>query len=86
VPSFFDRPLEGADRLFFGDPRRASRRRRDIGAVGFEQPFSDTLTLRNRTQYADYDKAYQNIYPGDSTRRRASSPSSPIATRLSGRT
>ena len=66
VPAFNDRPLEGADRLFFGDPEESfSDVDVNIGAFAVEHAFSDSLTLRNRTQYADYDKAYQNIYPGD---------------------
>ncbi|HEX9932828.1 MAG TPA: TonB-dependent siderophore receptor [Allosphingosinicella sp.] len=66
VPAFGDRPLEGADRLFFGDPEDSfSDVDVHIGGFSAEHRFSDALTLRNRTQYADYDKAYQNIYPGD---------------------
>jgi len=64
VPSLAGRPLEGADRTFFGDPGDSFA---DVdvhlltGAV--EHSFSDALTVRNRTQYADYDKFYQNIFP-----------------------
>ena len=36
-----------------------------VGTFAIEHQFSDALTLRNRTLYGDYDKFYQNIYPGD---------------------
>jgi len=66
VPAFNDRPLDGADRLFFGDPEDSfADVDVNIGTFAVEHAFSDALTLRNRTQYADYDKAYQNIFPGD---------------------
>jgi len=66
VPAFNDRPLEGADRLFFGDPEDSfADVDVHIGGLAVEHAFSEAVTLRNRTQYADYDKAYQNIFPGD---------------------
>jgi catecholate siderophore receptor len=64
VPSVGTRPLEGSDRVFFGDPELSFA---DIDAhvatFGIEHEFSEGLSLRNRTQYGDYDKFYQNIYP-----------------------
>ena len=66
VPAFNDRPLEGADRLFFGDPEDSfADVDVHIGSFAVEHRLAEGLTLRNRTQYADYDKAYQNIYPSD---------------------
>ncbi len=66
VPAFNDRPLRGVDRRFFGDPQD-SRADIDahIGTLAVQHDFAEGLTLRNRTQYGDYDKAYQNIYPTD---------------------
>ena len=65
VPSFNDRPLEGADRLFFGDPQDSyADVDVHIGSFAVEHRLTDNLTVRNRTQYADYDKFYQNIFPG----------------------
>jgi catecholate siderophore receptor len=65
VPSFQGRPLRGYDRTFFGDPARSFA---DVDAhivsLGVEHRFSDAVLLRNRTSYGDYDKFYQNIYPG----------------------
>ncbi|HZF94972.1 MAG TPA: TonB-dependent siderophore receptor [Allosphingosinicella sp.] len=59
------RPLEGFDSIFFGDPEDSfSDAEVNIASFAIEHRFSDALTLRNRTQYADYDKGYQNVYPG----------------------
>jgi catecholate siderophore receptor len=65
VPSFAGRPLKGFDRIFFGDPE-ASFARVDAHILSFaaEHRFSDAVTLRNRTSYGDYDKFYQNVFPG----------------------
>ena len=64
VPSFQGRPLEGADRTFFGDPEDSfSKAKVHIGTFGIEHQLGQGISLRNRTQYGDYDKFYQNIYP-----------------------
>jgi catecholate siderophore receptor len=64
LPSISGRPVEGADRTFFGDPQNSFA---DVdvhlGTFALEHRFGESLTLRNRTQYGDYDKGYQNIYP-----------------------
>jgi catecholate siderophore receptor len=66
VPARSNRPLQGFDRIFFGDPRKSfSDAAVHIGSLGFEHRFGEGLTLRNRTLYGDYDKFYQNIYPTD---------------------
>lgn len=66
VPSFNDRPLEGSDRAFFGDPEDSFA---DVdvhlGSFAVEHRLADGLSIRNRTQYADYDKFYQNVFPGN---------------------
>jgi catecholate siderophore receptor len=66
VPARGHRPLKGFDRIFFGDPEQSSADA-DVHLAGlaFEHEFAKDLTLRNRTQYGDYDKFYQNIYPTD---------------------
>ncbi|HEX8380717.1 MAG TPA: TonB-dependent receptor, partial [Allosphingosinicella sp.] len=65
IPAFQGRPLRGFDRTFFGDPEQSFA---DIDAhvlsLAVEHRFSDAVTLRNRTSYGDYDKFYQNIFPG----------------------
>ena len=66
-----DEPLEGSDRTFFGDPDQSfSRADVHLATLAVEHRFNDQLTLRNRTQFGDYDKFYQNIYPSS-----AASPS-----------
>ncbi|NBW07559.1 MAG: TonB-dependent siderophore receptor [Caulobacteraceae bacterium] len=59
------KPLEGYTHTFFGDPRQ-SPTDTDIDAFSamVEHRFSNGLTLRNRTRIADYDKFYQNVFPG----------------------
>lgn len=64
VPADGNRPLEGHDRDFFGDPDESfARADVNIGTFAIEHELADGLTVRNRTQFADYDKFYQNIYP-----------------------
>ncbi len=59
-----DRPVEGFDRTFFGDPDKSfSRADVHLATVAFEHRLGEGLTLRNRTSFGDYDKFYQNIYP-----------------------
>ncbi|WP_426265684.1 TonB-dependent receptor [Sphingomonas sp. LHG3443-2] len=58
------RPLEGFDSAFFGDPANShSDADVQIATLGVEQKFGDHLLLRNRTQVADYDKYYNNVFP-----------------------
>jgi catecholate siderophore receptor len=66
VPAGGDRPLEGARRTFFGDPA-LSFAQADVHLASFavEHRLSETLTIRNRTHYADYGKFYQNVFPSD---------------------
>ena len=57
-------PLDGFDKIFFGDPDDSfAKADVHIAGLAVEHRFSEGLTLRNRTQYGDYDKFYQNIYP-----------------------
>jgi len=66
VPAFGNRPLKGADRTFFGDPEESfARADVHLAAAAIEHALGAGLTLRNRSQYGDYDKFYQNIYPTD---------------------
>jgi catecholate siderophore receptor len=65
VPSLDGEPLKGFDRTFFGDPDKSHNQARvSIANLGLQHGFGGGLTLRNRTLYGDYDKFYQNIYPG----------------------
>jgi catecholate siderophore receptor len=65
VPAFLGRPLRGFDRTFFGDPEQSfARVDAHVASLAVEHRFSDAVTLRNRTSFGDYDKFYQNIFPG----------------------
>jgi catecholate siderophore receptor len=65
VPAFLGRPIRGSDRTFFGDPGQSfAKVDAHVVSLGVEHRFSDSVTLRNRTSYGDYDKFYQNIFPG----------------------
>ncbi|HLL30442.1 MAG TPA: TonB-dependent siderophore receptor [Allosphingosinicella sp.] len=64
IPAFAGRPLRGVDRVFFGDPDLSfARVDAHIAGLAVEHRFSDSLILRNRTSYGDFDKFYQNVYP-----------------------
>jgi catecholate siderophore receptor len=57
-------PLDGFDKTFFGDPDKSfAKADVHIATLAVEHRFTAELTLRNRTLYGNYDKAYQNIYP-----------------------
>lgn len=65
IPSLGGRPLETDPSTFFGDPQQSPT---DITVNAFsalvEHDFANGAQLRNRTRYADYDKFYQNVFPG----------------------
>ncbi|UUR07663.1 TonB-dependent receptor [Sphingomonas glaciei] len=64
IPSLGRRPLEGFDAGFFGDPANSvSDADVQIATLGVEQKFGDNLLLRHRSQFADYDKFYANLFP-----------------------
>jgi catecholate siderophore receptor len=66
IPSFGGEPLPSASpRTFFGDPSVSyADARVDIGSATLEHTTAGLVTLRNRSQFADYDKIYQNVFPG----------------------
>lgn len=65
VPSRDGRPLDIDEATFFGNPDLStSEAAVNLASATFEHDFSDTVRLRNHTQYGDYDKFYRNIYPG----------------------
>ena len=65
IPSFQGRPVETGPATFFGNPELSPVRARvDALNGGFEHTFANGVTLRNRTRLADYDKYYQNVFPG----------------------
>lgn len=65
VPSLAGRPLDVDPSTFFGNPD-ASPVEATVDAfdADFEHEFASGLRLRNHLRYADYDKFYQNVFPG----------------------
>src|SRR5882672_739327 len=65
VSSFAGRPLPTDPSEFFGDPAQ-SETHSTVKAVSaqFEHEFNERFTLRDRARYGNYDKFYQNVYPG----------------------
>ena len=67
IPSFQGRPADIPVSTFFGDPRNAPVRV-DVNLLsGTVQHQAGRFIIRNRTQFADYDKFYQNYVPGAMT-------------------
>lgn len=65
VSSYLGRPLDTPRGRFFGDPDNSpTYTNTDAATLFVEHRFSDAVTLRNRTRYADYDKFYRNVFPG----------------------
>lgn len=65
IPSFQGRPVDVKRSQFFGDASN-SPTNTEVKAFNalIEHAFSDNVTFRNRTRYADYEKFYQNIFSG----------------------
>ena len=65
ISSFQGRPVDTDPSTFFGNPDLSST---DITANVLssllEHRFSPRVTIRNRVSYGDYDKFYQNVFPG----------------------
>jgi catecholate siderophore receptor len=58
-------PLDTRRGQFFGDPDHSPTfTNTDAANLYILHDFGGGVTLRNRTRYADYDKFYQNIFPG----------------------
>lgn len=64
IPSQAGRPAPVSRTLFVGDPAlNRSRINVDALSLAADYRLSDSLSLRHRTRWADYDKIYTNIYP-----------------------
>ncbi|HET6763192.1 MAG TPA: TonB-dependent siderophore receptor, partial [Longimicrobiaceae bacterium] len=65
IPSFAGRPSEARITTFFGNPDvNRSTLRANAGGATLEHVTAGGLTIRERVRVADYDKFYQNSYPG----------------------
>lgn len=67
VPSLNGRPLTGYRDTIFGDTNvNVAAVNVDAATLAGDYALSDSLTIRNRSRFADYDKIYSNIYPSTS--------------------
>ena len=65
ISSFNGRPVETDPSTFFGDPTQsASDATVNMGSGLVEHRINARVTLRNRLSFGDYDKFYQNVFPG----------------------
>ncbi|MFD3264338.1 TonB-dependent receptor [Phenylobacterium ferrooxidans] len=64
VPSFAGGPSPARRSAFFGDPERSyATTKVDLLNLAGEYKLSDSLMIRNRTVFGEYDKFYANIFP-----------------------
>ncbi len=66
IPSFAGAPVALASvRSFFGDPSVSySDALVNVGTAGIEHTTKSGVTIRNTSLFGDYDKIYQNVFPG----------------------
>lgn len=65
ISSYLGRPVDVDPSTFFGDPARStSEVEVDTFTAVFEHGFANGANLRNRTLVGNYEKFYQNIFPG----------------------
>jgi catecholate siderophore receptor len=64
IPSFQGRPSDADITTFFGNPNLSHARMDVNAATALVEHQAGALTLRNRSRWVDYDKFYQNSYPG----------------------
>ena len=64
IPSLNNAPISGFRDTFFGIPGiNQTTLQAHILKLRVEHDLNDNLTFSSTTQYADYDKLYQNVYP-----------------------
>jgi catecholate siderophore receptor len=65
ISSFNGRPVDTAPGTFFGDPSQ-SPTHATVNRFSslLEHRFDSRITFRNHLSYGDYDKFYQNVFPG----------------------
>jgi catecholate siderophore receptor len=65
VPSFDGRPAPTIIETFFGAPDQSHAQvTADLASAVLEGRIGERLVVRNHILFGDYDKFYQNIYPG----------------------
>ena len=65
VSSYQGAPLDVDASEFFGDPAQSPTHTIvKMANAMIEHRFGESMLLRNRTRYGDYDKFYQNVFPG----------------------
>ena len=65
IPSFQGRPFRTDRSTFFGDPAGSkSDARINAANATFAHGEGGPVVIRNHTRLADYDKFYQNVFPG----------------------
>ena len=65
IPSFQGRPSNANIETFFGDPDLSNGTTSiHAGDLTIERGLGSSFTLRNRSHVVDYDKFYQNVFPG----------------------
>ncbi|MBR7746006.1 TonB-dependent receptor [Undibacterium baiyunense] len=65
IPSFQGKPLVVGNSVFFGNASLSPTTSKvDALSANIDHDFGNGVSLRNRTRYADYDKFYQNVFPG----------------------
>ncbi len=64
IPSQNGRPVAGVRDAFFGDPAiNNSNFEAHVATIAADYALTETLTIRHRSRYGDYDKFYANIFP-----------------------
>ncbi|MEO8010723.1 MAG: TonB-dependent siderophore receptor [Dokdonella sp.] len=65
IPSWQGKPVDVDPSTFFGDPSLSPTWATvDAFSAWLDHDFGNDVHLRNSTRFADYDKFYQNVYPG----------------------
>lgn len=65
ISSLNGRPVDTAASTFFGSPTQSPTQATvNLVSSVFEHRVGTQLTIRNRVSYGDYDKFYQNVFPG----------------------
>jgi catecholate siderophore receptor len=65
IPSFNGKPFDTDPSTFFGSAELSNAEiAMDAFSASIEHDLGSGALLRNRSRYADYDKFYQNVFPG----------------------